>query len=75
MTLTIPRPKRVSTTQARDQLSHLISHVQHPDAYIVLTRHERPEAALVSMDMLKRIWSQEDIDAIIDGKREPGFFR
>ena len=63
-----PRPFHISTTLARDHLSELITHVQDPRAYAILTRHGKPVAALVSMSGLRRIWGQEDVEAVMNGK-------
>jgi len=53
---------RISTTQARKHLTVLIARVQDPRETIVLTRHDKPVAALVCMSELERIWKQKDID-------------
>ena len=69
-----PRSMSLSTTAARDRLSEIITRVQDPRAYCVLTRHGRPVAAVVSMAELNRIWKQQDMEDIIDDRRHPGFF-
>lgn len=45
-----------STTQASPLLTELVERVQDPRDYVVLTRHGRAVAALVSMEELERIW-------------------
>ncbi|MEL7026594.1 MAG: type II toxin-antitoxin system Phd/YefM family antitoxin, partial [Pseudomonadota bacterium] len=65
---------KISTSVARDHLSAIIMRVQDPRAYCVLTRHGKPVAAIVSMAELKRIWSDQDIDDIRNGRR-PMYFR
>ena len=69
-----PASMRLSTTAARDRLSEIITRVQDPRAYCVLTRHGRPVAAVVSMAELNRIWKQQDMEDIADDRRRPGFF-
>lgn len=65
---------RFSTTQARDRLSEIITRVQDPREYCVLTRHGRPVAAIVSMAELKRIWADENIEEIGAGRHVPSMF-
>jgi len=70
-----PHPFRIATSEARSQLSRLITRVQDPRAACILTRHGHPVAALVSMAELKRIWNQHDIEDIVHNGRQPAFFR
>lgn len=65
---------RISTSAARDQLSAIITRVQDPREFCVLTRHGRPVAAIVSMTELKRIWLDEEIEDISSGKHYPAKF-
>jgi prevent-host-death family protein len=44
--------REVAVTQARDELADLINHVAYGNERIVLTRHGKPVAALVSPDDL-----------------------
>lgn len=75
MTSEYPAAISVPTSEARERLSGLITHVQDPRAFAVLTRHGRPVAALVSMAELKRIWQQQDIAEMLEGKhRRSGFY-
>ena len=69
-----PHPLRISTSRARDRLSALITRVQDPRAFVILTRHDRPVAALVSMAELERIWDQQDIADAIAGTHRPVMF-
>jgi len=62
---------RVSTTTARDHLSEIVTRVQDPRAYCILTRHGKPVAAIVSMAELKRIWSDQDIEDVASGRKTP----
>lgn len=51
----------LSVSQARPALGRLVTRAQDPRETIVLTRHGRPLAALVSMEEAQRIWRlQED---------------
>lgn len=50
---------RLTLTQARSRLGELCALAQDPRQPIVLTRHGRPLAALVSMAEVKRIWDLE----------------
>ena len=68
------RPMRVSTTTARDHLSEIITRVQDPRAYCILTRHGKPVAAIVSVAEMKRIWSDQDIEDVASGKKTPAKF-
>lgn len=75
MTSEYPAAISVPTSEARERLSGLITHVQDPRAFAVLTRHGRPVAALVSMAELKRIWKQHDITEMLEsGQRRAGFY-
>lgn len=70
----LPISYRISTTKARDRLPRIVADVQDPRAYVVLTRHNDPVAAVVSMSELKRIWEQQDIQDVIDGTHRPSSF-
>jgi antitoxin (DNA-binding transcriptional repressor) of toxin-antitoxin stability system len=69
-----PAGLRVSTSKARVQLSEIIRQVQDPRSFCVLTRHEKPVAAIVSMAELHRIWKQQDIEGVIYGKKRLASF-
>lgn len=71
----LPATLRLSTSAARDQLSAIITRVQDPRAFCVLTRHGRPVAAVVSMAELKRIWAQHEIEDIARNGHRPARFR
>jgi len=47
--------KHVSAADAKAHFSSLISEVEHGKAHIVIERHGRPVAALVSMEDLERL--------------------
>ena len=66
-------PNFIPTTQVRDKLSTIITRVQDPRRYCILTRHGKAVAAIVSMAELKRIWNAADIDAAIAGHRPAKF--
>ena len=55
--------KYVSTSEARKCLPRLVAKVQDPREWVVLTRHGREVAALVSFEDLKRIFDLHDQDA------------
>lgn len=50
---------RYTVSQARQQLGHLVMRAQDPRQVIVLTRHGKPLAALVSVTEANRIWDLE----------------
>jgi prevent-host-death family protein len=50
----------VSATEARSKLSDLISQAQYSEERTILTRHDKPVAALVSMEDLKALRKLED---------------
>ena len=50
---------RYTVSQARAQLGQLVMRAQDPREVIVLTRHGRPLAALVSIPEANRIWELE----------------
>ena len=52
--------ERVSISRFRPELRRWISYVQRPEHYVVLTSHEYPVAALVSVETLKLIWDAQD---------------
>ncbi len=62
------------TSTARAKLSQIVTLVQDPRATVILTRHGKPVAAVVSMTELKRIWKSEDIDDIVTHGRRPATF-
>lgn len=46
---------RISTTDAREEMAELVNGVAYGGARVVLQRHGRDVAALVSIDDLKRL--------------------
>ena len=50
----------VSATDARSKLSDLISQAQYSEERTILTRHDKPVAALVSMEDLRALRKLED---------------
>ena len=50
----------VSVTETRSELSDLISRAQYSEERTILTRHDKPVAALVSMEDLKALRKLED---------------
>ena len=65
---------RISTSLARNHLSEIVTRVQDPRAYCILTRHGRPVAAIVSIAEMKRIWSDQDIEDVASGRKIPSKF-
>ena len=65
----------LSTSEARSRLSSVILTVQDPRSTVILTRHGKPVAAVVSMAELKRIWKQQDIEDIVSHGARPIRFR
>ena len=69
----------VSATEARSELSDLISQAQYSEERTILTRHDKPVAALVSMEDLKALRKLEDAtdvararEAIEDARKHAG---
>ena len=60
---------QVTTTGLRPRLAELLRRAEMGRELVVITRHGRPAAALVSMDELRRI--REDIDDELQGPRDP----
>lgn len=60
---------RVTVSEARLRLGQLCAQAQDPREVIVLTRHGRDLAAIVSMAEVKRIWSAQDDSWF--GRRNP----
>lgn len=55
--------KYISTTLARKRLPELVTRVQDPREWVVLTRHGKPVGAVVSFEDLRRIFDLHDQDA------------
>ncbi|MDJ0858023.1 MAG: type II toxin-antitoxin system Phd/YefM family antitoxin [Dinoroseobacter sp.] len=75
MEVKYPALLRLSTTVARKHLSEIVVKVQDPRSHCILTRHNKPVAAIVSMTELHRIWRQQDMDDLIDKGRTPAHLR
>ncbi|WP_135506268.1 type II toxin-antitoxin system Phd/YefM family antitoxin [Roseovarius aestuariivivens] len=58
-------PLCLPTSEARAKLSEIITKVQDPRASVILTRHDKPVAAVVSMEELRRIWSAQEVEAML----------
>ena len=56
-------PSTISTSKAREFLADLITEVAYKGERVILTRHGKPVAALISAEDLERLESLE---------REPG---
>lgn len=54
--------KRVSAAQAKACFSALVSDVAHGGGRVIIERHGRPVAALVSLEDLARITQAEPVD-------------
>lgn len=70
-----PLPFRIPTSAARDALPGIVTRVQDPRACCILTRYNKPVAAVVSMAELRRIWTQQDMEDIIHNGKRPAMFR
>ena len=70
-----PWSHRLPTTAARKHLSEIVTRVQDPRSYCVLTRHGKPMAAIVPMSSLKRIHDLEDIEDVALHGHRPVKFR
>ena len=51
---------RLTLSDARKNLGHAVTHVQDPNNFVILFRHGKAVAGIVSMPNLKRIWQQQD---------------
>ena len=51
---------RLTVSATRRRLGEIIGVVQDPNECVVMTRHGKPVAAVVSMANLRRIWQIED---------------
>jgi len=73
---TTPAPwtHRLATTSARKHLSEIVTRVQDPRSYCVLTRHGKPMAAIVPMSALTRIHDLEDIEDVAKHGHRPAKF-
>lgn len=60
---------RLTVSQARARLGQLCAQAQDPRDVIVLTRHGRDIAAIVSIAEVKRIWKSQDESWF--GRRNP----
>jgi prevent-host-death family protein len=58
--MTPEEEQAVSATEARSELSDLISRAQYSEERTILTRHDKPVAALVSMEDLRALRKLED---------------
>ena len=58
--MTPEEERAVSATEARSELSDLISRAQYSEERTILTRHGKPVAALVSMEDLTALRKLED---------------
>ncbi|MCP5039047.1 MAG: type II toxin-antitoxin system Phd/YefM family antitoxin [Rhodobacteraceae bacterium] len=68
----LPDPEltvRANMGQVRRHLALLIARVEHHGTKIILRRHGKPVAAIVSMDDFHRIWEIEDEEIL--GPRDP----
>ncbi len=63
------------TSQARAKLSEIVTLVQDPRSTVILTRHGKPVAAVVSMAELGRIWRAQEIEEIVKHGTRPASFR
>lgn len=59
----------ITVTDARDQLGDLVSRTEYRDERIVLTRHGRPVAALVPIELLRDLEAAEDADDLEAARR------
>ncbi|WP_179378899.1 type II toxin-antitoxin system Phd/YefM family antitoxin [Jannaschia marina] len=72
----VPRSMSLTVSAARGRLSEVLTLVQDPRAYCVLTRHGKPIAAIVSMPELRRIWRDQDAERWDNPRHRPsGVFK
>lgn len=74
MTSPAPWSDRLPTTTARKKLSDIVTRVQDPRSFCVLTRHGKAMAAIVPMSSLKRIHDLEDIEDVAKHGHQPAKF-
>ena len=46
--------QKISTSQAKIVLSDLVDRAQHRNETVILTRYNKPAAAIVNLDVLKK---------------------
>ncbi|NKW72101.1 type II toxin-antitoxin system Phd/YefM family antitoxin [Rhodobacteraceae bacterium R_SAG10] len=68
---------RVNITDVRPQLSRLVGMAEHVGKKVIIARHGKPVAALVSMADFYRIWKDEDEELYgpvdpVSGRRRGG---
>jgi len=68
------RSYSVPTSDARRKLSEIVALVQDPRCCVILTRHGKRVAAVVSIPELERIWKQQDIEDIVEHGVRPATF-
>ncbi len=61
--------KRVNLTDLRPELTALLGRVQHSNEKVIITKHGKAVAALVSMTAYERVWDAEE--EYLHGPRNP----
>lgn len=69
-----PYMHRLPTTVARKHLSEIVTRVQDPRSFCVLTRHGKALAAIVPMSSLQRIFDLEEIEHVPQHGHRPSKF-
>ncbi len=62
--MAVEEERTVSVTEARNDLSDLISQAQYAEERTILPRHDKPVAALVSMEDLQVLRTLEDANDV-----------
>lgn len=61
---------RVSVTEAKKSFSEFLNRAAYGNERIVVTSHDNPKAAVISIEDLRRFEWLEDVAAAIDAVRE-----
>jgi prevent-host-death family protein len=61
---------RVSVTEAKKSFSELLNRAAYGNERIVVTSHDKPKAAVISVEDLRRLKWLEDVAAAIEAVEE-----
>ena len=53
--------RHISTTDLRQQLADVIDQLDQPERILIVTKHDIPRAALLSLDMVNRLFEALDL--------------
>ena len=61
---------RVSVTEAKKSFSEFLNRAAYGNERIVVTSHDKPKAAVISIEDLRRLESLEDVAAAMEADAE-----